>query len=125
MFVRYRTQPAYLGHPSKLWLIVWLRAMYRNTYRLTLESDPPNASSAAQDAYWLMLGDVMLHPARTSNVRREASNTRAQQEHEGLSAQVGEALDKSSNPAGGDLLTRAFGHRPQMSRTHAEHGSES
>jgi hypothetical protein len=74
--------------------------MYRNTYRLTLESDPLSASSAAQDAYWLMLGDLMLDPARTSNVRREASNTRAQQEHERLSEQVGEALDKYSNSGG-------------------------
>jgi hypothetical protein len=126
MFVRYRyrTQPAYLGHPSKLWLILWLRAMYRNTYRLTLEMDPPSASSAAQDAYWLMLGDLMLDPARTSNVRREASNTRAQQEHERLSEQVGETLDKYSNPAGGDVLTRVFGYGHHSSRTHATHGAE-
>jgi hypothetical protein len=98
--------------------------MYRNTYRLTLESDPLSASSAAQDAYWLMLGDLMLDPARTSNVRREALNTRAQQEHERLSEQVGQALDKYSNPEGGDILTRVFGYGHHSSRTHATHGAE-
>ena len=84
--------------------------MYRNTYTVTLETDPPSASSAAQDAHWLMLGDLILDPARASNLGREVSSTRAQQEHERLSEQVGEALDKYSNPAAGDVVTRVFGY---------------
>jgi hypothetical protein len=96
--------------------------MYK--YWVKMETDPPDPSSAARHAHWLMLGDLILDPARTSNVRREASTTRAQQEHERLSEEVGEALDKYSNPAGGDVLTRVFGYGHHSSRTHVTPGGK-
>jgi hypothetical protein len=62
--------------------------MQRNKYRLKLETDPPSFSAAAQDAHWLMLGDMILNPARVSNMERGASSTRAHQEHELLKEEI-------------------------------------
>jgi hypothetical protein len=82
--------------------------MYK--YRVDMETDPPEPSSAAQDAHWLMLGDLILNPARRSNVDRRAASTRAQQEHERLSDEIREAVDKYDDDVDGKVNNRVFGH---------------
>jgi hypothetical protein len=117
MFVRHRTQPALSGlHRSYCSHFV---AMHRNKYRLKLETDPPSSSSAAQDAHWLMLGDLVLDPVRRSKLERGAPSTRAHQEHELLKEELREALDKYADGLGAEDRTRICGNGYYSSRAHA------
>ena len=70
-----------------------IRAMHsKKKFRVTFQTDPPDAKSANEEARWGKLADVLLKPGASTNDTRSRSKTH--QDHERLKEELREALDR-------------------------------
>ena len=71
----------------------FIRAMdSKKKFRVTFQTDPPDAKSANEEARWGKLADVLLKPGASTNGSRSTSKTH--QDHERLKEELREALDR-------------------------------
>ena len=63
----------------------------KKKFRVTFQTDPPDAKSANEEARWGKLADVLLKPGASTNGSRSTSKTH--QDHERLKEELREALD--------------------------------
>ena len=72
----------------------FIRAMdSKKKFRVTFQTDPPDAKSANEEARWGKLADVLLKPGASTNGSRSRSKTH--QDHERLKEELREALDEA------------------------------
>jgi hypothetical protein len=64
----------------------------KKKFRVTVQTDPPNAKSANEEARWGKLADIFLKPGASTNDSRSRSKTH--QDHERLKEELKEALDR-------------------------------
>jgi hypothetical protein len=64
----------------------------KKKFRVTFQTDPPDAKSANEEARWGKLVDVFLQPGASTNDSRPRSKTH--QDHERLKEELKEALDR-------------------------------
>ncbi len=62
-----------------------------NKFRVVVQTDPPDAKSANEEARWGQLADSLLRPGASGNESRPT--TRAHEDHERLKQEVLEVVD--------------------------------
>jgi hypothetical protein len=70
----------------------------KKKFRVTFQTDPPDAKSANEEARWGKLADVLLKPGASTNDSRSRSKTH--QDHERLKEELREALDRHDEGGG-------------------------
>ena len=71
---------------------LYSRLSSKKMFRVTVQTDPPSAESANEEARWGKLADVFLKPGASTNDNRSTSKTH--QDHERLKQELKEALDR-------------------------------
>jgi hypothetical protein len=70
-----------------------IRAMdSKKKFRVTFQTDPPDAKSANEEARWGKLADVLLRPGASMN--DSSSRSKTHRDHERLKEELREALDR-------------------------------
>ena len=73
----------------------FIRAMdSKKKFRVTFQTDPPDAKSANEEVRWGKLADVLLKPGASTNGETAGSRSKTHQDHERLKEEVREALDR-------------------------------
>ncbi len=63
----------------------------KKKFRVTIQTDPPDAKSANEEARWGKLADIFLKQGASTNDARPTSKTH--EDHERLKKELKEALD--------------------------------
>jgi hypothetical protein len=64
----------------------------KKKFRVTIQTDPPDAKSANEEARWGKLADMFLKPGASTNDVTPASKTH--EDHERLKEEIKEALER-------------------------------